>query len=446
MLQDIIDDIRTSRNFDIFIIGGDMNAKVGLLNPWPADLFTGSQLHDFFCTTDDTTCERGRRITDFMVENDFVLINGRSISDSPAQPTYDNLGSSIIDLVWSDISSLHLLKNLEVLLEPSLSDHHSVCLSISLEATLHTVEEMKTRDSRLSKIKWSESAADQYREHLSNRLTSLDALTLSTEQFQSLLHDHMLFAASSANLVVRFGSSARNWTFRNPWFDASSKVARCELRKAMKNSKNDRNNASLRSEVTLNKKKYREVCNAKKKDHVDSIKSAFDNVKAPSEFWAAVRKFSFKHGSNSEISITNWNNFYTAILKPRSITVFVPYNCSNEILDAEISTGELNRILNTLKSGKAAGPNLLTNELFKNFPIQHKELLRDLFNRVLIEERVPKSWAKIWMTMLHKKGDKNDPNNYRGIALINIITKIFTNTLKKRLDTWMDKENALPDS
>ncbi|CAG5100677.1 Protein of unknown function [Cotesia congregata] len=114
-----------------------MNARVGQLNPWPPDLFSGYLLNDTALTTDDFICKRGRRIMEFMVDSDFVLLNGRTKNDSPAQPTYFNTGTSIIDLVWADISSLHLIADLEVILEPSLSDHYPICLSILTESANH---------------------------------------------------------------------------------------------------------------------------------------------------------------------------------------------------------------------------------------------------------------------------------------------------------------------
>lgn len=445
LLQGAIDDIKETRHFDVFIIGGDMNARVGMLNPWPTDLFTGYQLYDIFRSTDDFTCERGRRVMEFMVENNFVLINGRSISDSPAQPTFDSSGSSIIDLVWIDISSLHVVNDLEVILEPSLSDHHPVCLSISLEDYSQPVTNENAKIARLSKIKWSDNAADQYLVQLSNFFISQDISSLSTDNIQTLLHDHMFSAAVNAKLVVNFGPSSKNRTPRNPWFDSCCKLARSELRKALKNLKSDRNNSNLRNEVSICKNKYREVCKMKKKAHIDSIKLAFANVKAPADFWAAVRKFNYKH-STYDIPIDCWNNFYSTIFKDRVLTSITLLSPSNDILDAEITFSELNSVLNSLKPGKAAGPDLLINELYKTLSSQHKELLCVLFNRVLDEEQVPKCWARIWMTMLHKKGDKSDPSNYRGIALVNIVTKIFTTILKNRLVQWTDINNVLPDS
>lgn len=239
MLQGTIDNIKASRTFNLFIIGGDMNAKVGLLNPWPADLFTGCQLHDTLCTTDDFICDRGRRVMEFMVDNDFVLLNGRTISDSPAQPTFDNLGTSIIDLVWIDISSLQLISDLEVLLEPSLSDYYPVCLSISLETFTPPDKKDNPKAPQLIKIKWTDNAADQYQDQLSGFLVPPDLETLSTDNLQSLLHDHMYSAAIKTKLVKNYGPSVNSWTLRNPWFDSSFREAKSELRKTLKKLKKD---------------------------------------------------------------------------------------------------------------------------------------------------------------------------------------------------------------
>lgn len=184
ILQETIDEIKTHRAFDLFIIGGDMNAKVGQLNPWPADLFTGCRIYDTRHTTDNSTCERGRRIMEFMVDNDFVLLIGRTISDSPAQPTYDNLGSSIIDLVWIDIASLHRVIDLEVVLEPSLSDHYPICLSISQEVYSLPAKKESLTYPQHTRIRWTDNAAEQYLEHLSNFLITADTASLSTEYLQ----------------------------------------------------------------------------------------------------------------------------------------------------------------------------------------------------------------------------------------------------------------------
>ena len=42
-------------------------------------------------------------------------------------------------------------------------------------------------------------------------------------------------------------------------------------------------------------------------------------------------------------------------------------------------------------------------------------------------------------------GSSDDPNNYRGITLLNCIGKIFTSILYKRISDWEEVRNLLPE-
>uniref|UniRef100_T1I8Q2 Endonuclease/exonuclease/phosphatase domain-containing protein n=1 Tax=Rhodnius prolixus TaxID=13249 RepID=T1I8Q2_RHOPR len=64
--------------------------------------------------------------------NSFVLVNGRTLRDTPSQFTYVSpQGQSVVDLVWID--SLHLaeVRDLEVLDIVSGSDHFPVIVSLN---------------------------------------------------------------------------------------------------------------------------------------------------------------------------------------------------------------------------------------------------------------------------------------------------------------------------
>ena len=48
--------------------------------------------------------------------------------------------------------------------------------------------------------------------------------------------------------------------------------------------------------------------------------------------------------------------------------------------------------------------------------------------------------------MLHKKGDTKNSDNYRPIALINTITKPFTQIMYQRIIKWNRIANAISES
>ena len=64
--------------------------------------------------------------------------------------------------------------------------------------------------------------------------------------------------------------------------------------------------------------------------------------------------------------------------------------------------------------------------------------LNILFNNILQTGLFPPEWSETVITPVHKKGPKDDPNNYRAISLINSISKVFIKVLTNRLN-WPKK-------
>ena len=52
-------------------------------------------------------------------------------------------------------------------------------------------------------------------------------------------------------------------------------------------------------------------------------------------------------------------------------------------------------------------------------------LLEQLFSVIWCEELVPWQWPEGLIVNLFKKGDKEDPGNYRGITLLSVVSKVF---------------------
>ena len=57
----------------------------------------------------------------------------------------------------------------------------------------------------------------------------------------------------------------------------------------------------------------------------------------------------------------------------------------------------------------------------------------------------PESWTKGIIVPVPKKGNLNDANNYRGITLTSIFSKIFSILLDNRLRKWAEENDLLPE-
>ena len=74
------------------------------------------------------------------------------------------------------------------------------------------------------------------------------------------------------------------------------------------------------------------------------------------------------------------------------------------------------------------------------------DLLEQLFSVIWQEEVVPRQWRDGLIVNIFKKGNREDPDNYRGITLLSVVGKVFSKILNNRLVQCLDKEGALHET
>ena len=102
--------------------------------------------------------------------------------------------------------------------------------------------------------------------------------------------------------------------------------------------------------------------------------------------------------------------------------------------------------LKKLKNGKAGGSSNILPEMVKaaRGAGDFGNLLLDLVCSVWEERRVPREWADAILVPIPKKGDLRNCDNWRGIALLEVVGKVVANILQKRLQRLA--EDQLPES
>jgi hypothetical protein len=143
-----------------------------------------------------------------------------------------------------------------------------------------------------------------------------------------------------------------------------------------------------------------------------------------------------------QIDTQNWHKFYSEVFNPdHQPTIRPPLIVEtepNHILDAPFNELELKLTIKRLKLRKAPGPDLIPNEIWKLFSPKSLTKLCAVYQKVYDSGTVPKSWCAVQVSPIHKKGDRNDPSNYRPISLLNTILKLFTTVLTNRLNYWTE--------
>ena len=200
---------------------------------------------------------------------------------------------------------------------------------------------------------------------------------------------------------------------------------------------------------------YKSTLSEKKKQYKITIHQALlDNKRNSNKFWETVRSARRKRKKQPEIDIKIWQNHFQTILgqvekHDRSQTQakddvqgsnserFIPE------LDNPITEQEVRQAIKNLKTGKASGLDNICAEFLKyaeNFVVP---FLTKLFKKLYDRSYFPLDWCKSVIIHLFKKGEDSNPDNYRGISLLSIVSKVFTAILNKRLYAWAENEEKI---
>ena len=102
-------------------------------------------------------------------------------------------------------------------------------------------------------------------------------------------------------------------------------------------------------------------------------------------------------------------------------------------VDREFEMEEVNRAVDNLDYHKAGTADGTVNTMFKcGGEVMAKRLLY-LFNWLRQRESIPADWQRSVIVNLFKEGDRADPGNYRGIALISCLGKLYLSMWAARI-------------
>ena len=114
--------------------------------------------------------------------------------------------------------------------------------------------------------------------------------------------------------------------------------------------------------------------------------------------------------------------------------VTLPPPTHNTTLNIIVITDlEVKSALQTLKAGKASGPNGLSNHILRELSSELSRPRCCLFNKSLQSGIVPASYKEANVCPIHKKGDRSNVCNYRPISLLISKNKVLERLIFKNL-------------
>ena len=260
-------------------------------------------------------------------------------------------------------------------------------------------------------------------------------------------------------------SKTRKYT--SPWFTVDCEIARAELKRANKMFRKYRTHV-LHETVVEKRKQYRKITrharfiyNRNKKMKLHEL--ATQNPKAS---WQEIRRIKGGAENQPSVSLQDFLEHFKGVYSENSefsqdfVEQFVQNNFDQtngeaqnnafhydtSSLDSAISLTEVIKAISKLKRNKSPGCDLLPPELFYDSIDLLGDILCKLFNVIFDNGIYPECWTKGIIVPVPKKGDLSNANNYRGITLTSIFSKIYSHILEGRLRTWSENNNIIDDS
>ncbi|XP_072018627.1 uncharacterized protein [Amphiura filiformis] len=114
--------------------------------------------------------------------------------------------------------------------------------------------------------------------------------------------------------------------------------------------------------------------------------------------------------------------------------------------DIEITTNGIEKLLTALNPKKAVGPDQVSTWMLKTFASTLAPILKEIFNQSLRTGDVPADWKLANISAIFKKGERNDPANYRPVSLTSVTCKLMEHVLASSIRGYLDDNNILSTS
>lgn len=440
LITDMLLETVDTYNFHDIVVIGDFNSHIGQLNQIHENIFTSTHVHEVRKSLHLTTNSRGIKLVSSMENLGLYTLNGRTKLDIPGNFSFiSKIGKSTIDQAWANISALENIVSFQ--LDQTLStSNHSIC-TIQFNDLLSPLNHSKELNSKLKyniQFKFDMNLCPSYQNYL-NTSTNLYFHSNNPNDLALNLESTIKNAACNAGMLKVTTSQRCTSTnhAHKPWYDRQCLELKRKCNQSHRNLKTHFSDTSLRNFIS-DKKIYLDQIKKSKLSYTTQLKIGLSNVKNPQEFWTTVRLLKPFHTHTNNIKITDWEQFYLNFFTVSTRSNISFLDCLHPYFDVEFTLDELQRSIQKSKLKKSPGMDSLTNEFYKNLTPAWQSYLLNLFNTVLNTEKIPDSWCNVYISLLHKKGDTSDPLNYRGIAVVLSICKLFTSILYTRLQEWSE--------
>jgi len=425
------------------LICGDLNVRIGNLGEIPNEL-TSPRVKLNRNSLDMVVNRKGKQLMQLFDNFSLFLLNGRTPSDTTGEYTFiqargDDFCASVLDLVAGNCELINIVRDFYI--DRQYDSDHRICVT-ELQIQCPTPTIIPRKRPTLIKYSWNAALKEEYKAALDRSLISTDGNVEDLYlQLKMGIHN-----AAKATGMIKFVGGTKTPALNKPWFDNECKTLMTKKRRLLRTCKRIGFTEFNTRAYICAKKELKLLIEKKKKAHARTTAEILANVRNTKMFWNAANNFRRRRQIQCPLKVSDWEEFYSrlntgAIVQSLNIT-----GVDSPSAHDPITYDELNNALAKIKTGKSPGNDRITSEFLKNLNEDWTSHLLKIYNKIMTTEVIPQQWSLIETIMLYKgKGSATEPENYRGISLVQNITKLFTQILLTRIEAWAEENDIIPE-
>ena len=463
---------------DTIILIGDFNARTKLYE----DVIEFEKNVDDFMPQSLLSCAKfkrsnqdkkgnkyGKKLVDLCIKTKLYIANGRTLGDLQGKYTCYENGTSCVDyaIISEKLHSYIYKLNIS---EPFLaSDHCVLRLTITLPKKAIKIT---SKNESMPTVKWNESNKNKFLNFIKLPCTIKRIKEIENEVDNRFEADTSKTIKSINELYTISGKLLRkgnNSKFKSKqskqWYDYSCFEMNKRLQLVAKLLSKSPKNPYLRGSFVKTRKEYKRLIREKKIAWKNNILNKLENMKTQNskEYWDIINDLKGKQKKTIINDPDKFEAFFKKLYS-NNIEKKGPFHqhienivkqcmeneesvikLENKILDADITIKELKEHIKKMKNNKSTGPDGIPSEMIKCSSDILLNLILKVINKIKTNKVYPDIWCFGITSLIFKDGDDENPNNYRGINVSNVLSKLFISIINERCNKILSENRTIGD-
>ena len=471
MLEQFIHNIHCSHFGSNIILCGDLNARISNIQPIEECERVSKyvdNLNTLYCydmekctysrkSEDVSTNGFGKSLIEMCAGFGLIVLNGINKFDASDTFTFISPhGNSVNDYF---IVSEALFNNCANMCVHDRIESWHMPIALKLQIDEQCIPDC-TKEIKYDRIVWENEKVPIYQEviastEIKNKIEHFKSLT-PLDVINSILSFCDVIKECAMNMNKTITIKTGILKHKNKWFDQECKDRRTIVKASLRRYRSNRDDNERKTEYTNNRKEYKKLCKEKKSSHsAIKISTLYANINKPS-FWDDLRSVFPKSINVNSIDTHQWYTFFKALFQitrpipsictePPSLYPHINTDVATCILNKPITEEDVRHSIESLKKGKSPGPDNIVNEMLICAIDAATPFFASSFQAIFVQGIFLSDWGRSIIIPIHKKGDINSCDNYRPISLTSLVSKVYTNILNKRLTSYADAMNIIPE-